>query len=86
MGNDERAQPKVPLDQEWAALAKKMLRGADPEEKLTWRTPEVERISHSLVLNYMNYVAMIIKATSGAYKHNYIQSFKLFTPTHSCFN
>ena len=34
-------KPKVPLDQEWAAMAKKLLRGADPEEKLTWKTPEV---------------------------------------------
>ncbi len=41
MGGDERAKPKVPLDEEWAALARKMLKGADPEERLTWRTPEV---------------------------------------------
>ncbi|XP_064401331.1 methylmalonyl-CoA mutase, mitochondrial-like isoform X4 [Halichondria panicea] len=40
VGGDERAKPKVPLDQEWAALARKMLKGADPEERLTWRTPE----------------------------------------------
>ncbi len=38
---DERAKPKVPLDEEWVALARKMLTGADPEERLTWRTPEV---------------------------------------------
>ncbi len=41
MGGDERAKPKVPLDEEWVALARKMLKGADPEERLTWRTPEV---------------------------------------------
>ncbi len=41
MGGDERAKLKVPLDEEWAALARKMLKGADPEEILTWRTPEV---------------------------------------------
>ncbi len=41
MGGNERAKPKVPLDEEWAALARKMLKGADPEERLTWRTPEV---------------------------------------------
>nr|XP_009860352.1 methylmalonyl-CoA mutase, mitochondrial-like [Ciona intestinalis] len=31
---------KVPLNKEWAALAKKQLRGSDPEDKLTWKTPE----------------------------------------------
>ncbi len=41
VGGDERAKPKVPLDEEWVALARKMLKGADPEERLTWRTPEV---------------------------------------------
>lgn len=35
------SKPKVPLDEEWAVLAKKMLKGADPEKKLTWRTAEV---------------------------------------------
>ena len=35
------SKPKVPLDQEWAAMAKKMLKGADPEKTLTWRTAEV---------------------------------------------
>ena len=34
-------KPKVPLDKEWADMAKKMLKGADPEKKLTWRTAEV---------------------------------------------
>lgn len=32
---------KVPLDQEWMGMAKKMLKGADPEKTLTWSTPEV---------------------------------------------
>ncbi len=36
VGGDERAKPKVPLDEEWAALARKM------EERLTWRIPEGE--------------------------------------------
>ena len=43
---DEEAstsKPKVPLDQEWAAMAKKLLKGADPEKTLTWRTAEVSR-------------------------------------------
>ena len=31
----------LPLDPEWAEMAKKQLKGADPQEKLTWRTPEV---------------------------------------------
>ena len=35
------AKPKVPLDEEWTVLAKKMLKGGDPEKKLTWRTAEV---------------------------------------------
>lgn len=34
-------KPRVSLDSEWAELAKKQLKGADPEEKLTWRTAEV---------------------------------------------
>ena len=37
----ETGKPKVPLDQERAAMAKKLLKGADPEERLTWKTPEV---------------------------------------------
>ena len=32
---------EVPLDLEWAELAKKQLKGADPSQKLIWRTPEV---------------------------------------------
>ncbi|OZJ03032.1 Methylmalonyl-CoA mutase, mitochondrial [Bifiguratus adelaidae] len=34
-------KPKVRLHPEWAALAKKELKGKDPEEVLTWHTPEV---------------------------------------------
>ena len=37
------SKPKVSLDQEWAVMAKKMLKGADPEKTLTWRTAEVSR-------------------------------------------
>lgn len=29
-----------PLNPEWAALASKQLKGADPEKKLTWATPD----------------------------------------------
>ena len=36
---------REPLDEEWTALAKKQLKGADPGEKLTWHTPEVELTS-----------------------------------------
>lgn len=32
---------KVPLNAEWEELARKQLKGADPAEKLTWRTAEV---------------------------------------------
>ena len=31
----------LPLDPEWNEMAKKQLKGADPAERLTWRTPEV---------------------------------------------
>lgn len=31
---------RYPLNPEWAEKAKKELKGVDPEEKLTWRTPE----------------------------------------------
>lgn len=40
---ESTSKPKVPLDQEWAAMAKKLLKGADPEKTLTWRTAEVSR-------------------------------------------
>ncbi|CAB3985968.1 Methylmalonyl- mutase, mitochondrial [Paramuricea clavata] len=35
-----RERHDVPLNPEWVALAKKQLKGADPDELLTWRTPE----------------------------------------------
>ncbi|KAI8584333.1 hypothetical protein K450DRAFT_219350 [Umbelopsis ramanniana AG] len=35
-----KVPPKVPLHAEWAAMAQKELKGKDPEEKLTWHTPE----------------------------------------------
>ncbi|CAO3686045.1 unnamed protein product [Umbelopsis vinacea] len=35
-----KVPPKVPLHPEWAAMATKELKGKDPEEKLTWHTPE----------------------------------------------
>ena len=62
VGGDERAKPKVPLDEEWVALARKMLKGADPEERLTWRTPEVcegEGSSSTLVTFRILYRAAI---------------------------
>ena len=31
----------MPLNEEWRKLATKQLKGADPEEKLTWHTAEV---------------------------------------------
>lgn len=34
-----RREPK--LDKEWSELAKKQLKGGDPEEKLIWKTSEV---------------------------------------------
>ena len=30
------------LHPEWSELAKKQLKGADPEKNLTWHTPEVQ--------------------------------------------
>ena len=39
------SKPKVPLDEEWTALAKKMLKGGDPEKTLTWRTAEVSHVA-----------------------------------------
>ncbi|GAB5592280.1 hypothetical protein Unana1_07180 [Umbelopsis nana] len=35
-----KVSPKLPLHPEWAAMAQKELKGKDPEEKLTWHTPE----------------------------------------------
>lgn len=35
-----RGAHKVPLDRAWAELARKQLKGKDPEETLTWQTPE----------------------------------------------
>ena len=34
-------KPKVPLFPEWEKMAKKLLKGADPAKKLTWKTAEV---------------------------------------------
>ncbi len=38
------------LDEEWVALAMKMLKGADPEERLTWKTPRCVGEGFSLVV------------------------------------
>ncbi|KAI0226494.1 Methylmalonyl-CoA mutase, mitochondrial [Lamellibrachia satsuma] len=36
----QRRQYRVPLNEDWRKLATKQLKGADPEEKLTWHTAE----------------------------------------------
>ena len=41
VGDLGRTRQGQPLDPEWTEMAKKQLKGADPAEKLTWRTPEV---------------------------------------------
>ena len=40
-GKTTSEQRGLLLDSEWAEMAKKHLKGADPTERLTWRTPEV---------------------------------------------
>ncbi len=42
----------MPLNPEWVALAQKQLKGADPEELLTWRTPEVRIMFKKFILLY----------------------------------
>lgn len=37
----QRFVHREPLHPEWTELARKQLKGADPEKKLTWHTPEV---------------------------------------------
>ena len=37
----QRFVHREPLHPEWTELTKKQLKGADPEKKLTWHTPEV---------------------------------------------
>ena len=41
-GDTLQNKSSAPLDPEWVEMAKKQLKGADPQEKLTWRTPEVQ--------------------------------------------
>ncbi len=41
-GEPEVRKQRVPLDAEWAEMARKQLKGADPSEKLAWRTSEVQ--------------------------------------------
>lgn len=36
-----RHYASLPINPEWAQMAKKELKGKDPEETLTWRTAEV---------------------------------------------
>ncbi|XP_071812126.1 methylmalonyl-CoA mutase, mitochondrial-like [Apostichopus japonicus] len=40
ISSSSRLYSSQPLDPEWKAIAQKQLKGADPEEKLTWHTPE----------------------------------------------
>ena len=39
--NEGGGKSRVPLDPTWVEMARKQLKGADPAEKLTWRTAEV---------------------------------------------
>ena len=39
-GQQARHLVKAPLDPEWAALARKQLKGKDPEQELLWYTNE----------------------------------------------
>ena len=45
---------REPLDEEWTALAKKQLKGADPGEKLTWHTPEVKSTFFLFFFKFLN--------------------------------
>lgn len=47
-GGGKRAQ--LPLNAEWAELARKQLKGADPAEALTWKTPEVSTCTGGVVV------------------------------------
>lgn len=40
-GDDQGKNKYAPINAEWETMAKKVLKGADPAEKLTWRTAEV---------------------------------------------
>jgi len=48
---------REPLNPEWTELAKKQLKGADPEKKLTWHTPEVS------VFNLINEILYTVHMT-----------------------
>ena len=39
--NDSTKSSKASLHPEWEKMAKKVLKGSDPAEKLTWKTAEV---------------------------------------------
>lgn len=43
-GEGERERTRAPLNAEWAELARKQLKGADPAEALSWKTPEVSEL------------------------------------------
>lgn len=45
----QRFVHREPLHPEWTELAKKQLKGADPEKKLTWHTPEVMYKSNNIL-------------------------------------
>ena len=46
--DESGSRRKLPFNSEWEAMAKKVLKGADPAEKLTWRTPEVSSPIYSI--------------------------------------
>ncbi|XP_020616153.1 methylmalonyl-CoA mutase, mitochondrial-like [Orbicella faveolata] len=52
----QRFVHREPLHPEWTELAKKQLKGADPEKKLTWHTPEV------VITSRIKFAAMYIVA------------------------
>ena len=53
-----RAAHRGPLDRAWAELARKQLKGKDPEETLTWHTPEAS--GHRLSILPSTYVTYTI--------------------------
>ena len=50
------------LHPEWNELAKKQLKGADPEEKLTWATPEVVLALYCTCLIYVLFSFLFYRA------------------------
>ena len=59
----------LPLDPEWAEMAKKQLKGADPQEKLTWRTPEVCSYYNRIIIIIIFVVSLCIKFSCNTHLH-----------------